>query len=37
MDTYIYFPGFIFFQNQTEDFLTGASTQAQVEGELIIG
>ncbi len=37
MKTHIYIPCLILFQNQTQDFLTGASTQAQVQGTLVIG
>lgn len=36
METYIYISCLILFQNQTQDFFTGASTQAQVEGTFII-
>ena len=37
METYIHIPCVILFQNQTQDLLTGAGTQAQVEGTLVGG
>lgn len=37
METHIYIPCLILFQHQTQDFFTGAGTQTQVEGTLVIG